>query len=139
MITLFPSVIRNRNNPRILIVDDNLRFSQSARLVLQESGQYVVCEENDAASALETARSFKPDLIPLDLVMPHLDGAEVAAQIESDWALHAVPIVFVTGLVTPAEARNGQRIDRHRAVSKPVRSSDLLGAVEESLPCRAAA
>jgi two-component system OmpR family response regulator len=139
MITLFPPLIRNRNKPRILIVDDNPRFSQSARLVLQHSGQYVVCEENDAASALETARSFKPDLILLDLVMPHLDGAEVAAQIESDWALHGVPIVFVTGLVTPAEARNGQRIDGHRVVSKPVSSSDLPGVVEESLPCRAAA
>ena len=139
MITPFAPAIRDTNKPRILIVDDNPRFSHSARLILQESGQYVVCEENDAASAVETARSFRPDLILLDLVMPQLDGAEVAAQVESDWALHGVPIVFVTGLVTRDEARNGQRIDGHRVVSKPVSSFDLLGAVEESLPCRAAA
>jgi CheY-like chemotaxis protein len=88
---------------------------------------------------LETARSFRPDLILIELVMPQLDGAEVAAQIESDWALHGIPIVFVTGLVTPAEARNGQRIDGRRVVSKPIISSDLLRIVEESLPCRAAA
>jgi CheY-like chemotaxis protein len=139
MMTPFTSTIRDTNKPRILIVDDNPRFSQSARLILQQSGQYVVCEENDAASGLETARSFRPDLILLDFVMPQLDGAEVDAQIESDWALHGVPIVFVTGLVTRDEARNGQRIDGHRVVSKPVSSFDLLGAVEESLPCRAAA
>ena len=139
MITPFTPAIRDTNKPRILIVDDNPRFSHSARLILQESGQYVVCEENDAASAVETARSFRPDLILLDLVMPQLDGAEVAAQVESDWALHGVPIVFVTGLVTRDEARNGERIDGHRVVSKPVSSFDLLGAVEESLPCRAAA
>jgi len=139
MITPFTPAIRDTNKPRILIVDDNPRFSHSTRLILQESGQYVVCEENDAASAVETARSFRPDLILLDLVMPQLDGAEVAAQVESDWALHGVPIVFVTGLVTRDEARNGQRIDGHRVVSKPVSSFDLLGAVEESLPCRAAA
>ena len=139
MITPFTPAIRDTNKPRILIVDDNPRFSHSARLILQESGQYVVCEENDAASAVETARSFRPDLILLDLVMPQLDGAEVAAQVESDWALHGVPIVFVTGLVTRDEARNGQRIDGHRVVPKPVSSFDLLGAVEESLPCRAAA
>ena len=139
MMTPFTSTIRDTNKPRILIVDDNPRFSQSARLILQQSGQSVVCEENDAASGLETARSFRPNLILLDLVMPHIDGAEVAAQIESDWALHGVPIVFVTGLVTPDEARNGQRIDGHRAVSKPISSSDLLNLVEESLPCRAAA
>ena len=139
MIKPFTPAIRDTNKPRILIVDDNPRFSHSARLILQESGQYVVCEENDAASAIETARSFRPDLILLDLVMPQVDGAEVAAQVESDWALHGVPIVFVTGLVTRDEARNGQRIDGHRVVSKPVSSFDLLGAVEESLPCRAAA
>lgn len=139
MITPFTPAMRDTNQPRILIVDDNPRFSHSARLILQESGQYVVCEENDAASAVETARSFRPDLILLDLVMPQLDGAEVAAQVESDWALHGVPIVFVTGLVTRDEARNGERIDGHRVVSKPVSSFDLLGAVEESLPCRAAA
>jgi two-component system, OmpR family, response regulator len=139
MITPFTPATRDTNEPRILIVDDNPRFSHSARLILQESGQYVVCEENDAASAVETARSFRPDLILLDLVMPQLDGAEVAAQVESDWALHGVPIVFVTGLVTRDEARNGQRIDGHRVVSKPVSSFDLLGAVEESLLCRAAA
>jgi two-component system OmpR family response regulator len=139
MITSFTPAIRNTNKWRILIVDDNPRFSHTARLILQQSGQYVVCEENDAASAVETARSFRPDLILLDLVMPQLNGAEVAGQIETDWALHAVPILFVTGLVTPDEARNGQRIDGHRAVSKPTSSSDLLSVVEESLPCRTAA
>jgi two-component system OmpR family response regulator len=139
MITLFPPVTGNRNKPRILIVDDNPRSSHSARLILQQLGQYVVCEENDAASALETARSFKPDLMLINLVMPRLDGAEVSAQIESDCALHGVAIVFVTGLVTSDEARNGQRIDGHRVLSKPVTSSDLLRVVEDSLSCRAAA
>ena len=139
MITPFTPAIRNTNKPRILIVDDSPRFSQSAHLILQQWGQYVVCEEIDATSAVETARSFRPDLTLMDLVMPRLDGAQVAAQIESDWALHGVPIVFVTGLVTPAEAKNGQRIDGHRVLSKPVSSSNLLRVVEESLPCRAAA
>jgi len=85
MITPFTSAIRNNNKPRILIVHDNPRFSHSGRLILQQSGQYVVCEENDAAGAVETARSFRPDLTLLNLIMPGVDGAEVAAQIESDW------------------------------------------------------
>ena len=139
MITLFAPAIRDTNKRRILIVDDNPRSSQNARLILQQSGHYLVCEENDATSVLETARSFRPDLILMDLMMPELDGAEVAAQIASDWTLHRVPIVFVTGLVTLAEARNGQRIDGHRVLSKPVSSSDLLRVIEEALPYRAAA
>src|SRR5437879_5236095 len=62
MMTPFTPSIRDTNKPRILIVDDNLRFSQSARQTLQSWGHYVVCEENDAASALATAPSFRPDL-----------------------------------------------------------------------------
>jgi len=50
-----------------------------------------------------------------------------------------VPIVFVTTLITPEEARDGRRINGHRIVAKPARRSDLLSIVEESLPCCAAA
>ena len=64
MITPLTSAIRNNNKPRILIVDDNPRFSHSARLILQQSGQYIVCEENDAAGAVETARGG-PEARPL--------------------------------------------------------------------------
>src|SRR5438309_10403914 len=90
---------------------------------------------NDPRRALETPRSFKPDLVLVDLIMPQADGLEVATQLEADWALHEVPIVFVTALITPEEARAGRRIDGHRIVAKPVRSSDLLRIVEENLPC----
>jgi len=93
----------------------------------------------DPRRALETGRSFKPDLVLVDLIMSQEDGIEVAAQLEADWALHGVPIVFVTALITPEEARDGRRVNGHRIVAKPARRSDLLRIVEESLPCCAAA
>jgi len=124
---------------RILIVDNSSQFTRSARLLLEQTGNYVACAVNDPRRALETARSFKPDLVLVDLIMPQADGSEVAAQLEADWALHSVPIVFVTTLITPEEARAGRRIDGHRIVAKPVRSSDLLRIVEENLPCCAEA
>ena len=120
---------------RVLIVDDNSRFARSAQLFLEHTGNYFACAVNDPRWALETARSFKPDLVVVDLIMPQADGLEVATQLEADWALHEVPIVFVTALITPEEARAGRRIDGHRIVAKPVRSSDLLRIVEENLPC----
>ena len=120
---------------RVLIVDDNSRFARSAQLFLEQTGNYFACALNDPRRALETARSFKPDLVLVDLIMPQADGLEVATQLEADWALHEVPIVFVTALISPEEARAGRRIDGHRIVAKPVRSSDLLRIVEENLPC----
>jgi len=135
MITPFTTAKRDTNKPRILIVDDNPRFSHSARLILQESGQYVVCEENEAASAVETARSFKSDLVLVDLIMAQEDGIEVAAQLEADWALHGVPIVFLTSLITAAEAKDGRRVYGHRILPKPTDSAKLIELVEQNLPC----
>jgi len=105
--------------PRVLIVDNNSQFARSARLLLDQSGKYVACTVIDPRRALETGRSFKPDLVLVDLIMPQEDGVEVAAQLEADWALHGVPIVFVTTLITPEEARDGRRINGHRIVAKP--------------------
>ena len=120
---------------RILIVDNSSKFTRSVRLLLEQTGNYVACAVNDPRRALETARSFKPDLVLVDLIMPQADGSEVAAQLEADWALHEVPIVFVTALITPEEARDGRRINGHRVVPKPTRGFDLIRIVEENLPC----
>src|ERR1700747_2307589 len=109
---------------RVLIVDDNSRFARCARRFLEHPGNYFACAVSDPRRALETARSFKPDLVVVDLIMPQEDGLEVAAQLEADWALHGVPIVFVTTLITPEEARDGRRSNGHRIVAKPARRSD---------------
>jgi CheY-like chemotaxis protein len=136
---LTPAVAVPNEIPRILIVDNNRDFTVAARLTLQRTGGYVVCEENDGRRTTQTARSFKPDLILLDIAMPELDGCEVAMEIQSDWALHRIPIVFLTGLVTRAEAASGYRIQGHRVLAKPISIPALIAAIEENLPCCAAA
>ena len=70
--------------------------------------------------------------------MPETDGGEVAARIESDPTLHRTPIVFLTGLVTKAEARSGLRIQGHPFLAKPISVPDLVAGVERHLPARAA-
>ena len=55
---------------RVLIVDDNSRFARGAQLFLEHTGNYFACAVNDPRRALETARSFKPDLVVVDLIMP---------------------------------------------------------------------
>src|SRR5947207_15415478 len=127
------------SNSRVLIVDDNSEFTHRVSELLEDTHHYVVREENDPRRALETARSFHPDLILLDLIMPQADGTEVAAQITSDWMLHSVPIVFVTALITPEEARDGRRIDGHRIAAKPHTAAELIRLIEENLPCCAQA
>src|SRR5437762_6677900 len=120
---------------RVLIVDDNSRFARSAQLFLEQTGNYSACALNDPRRALETARSFKPDLVVVDLIMPQADGLEVATQLEADWALHGVPIVFFTSLITAEEAKDGRRVYGHRILPKPASNSELFELVEQNLPC----
>src|SRR5690242_18348099 len=123
--------------PRILIIDDNPGFTRAAKLVLEKTGGYLVCEENDAMKAHQTAQSFKPDLILLDIAMPQTDGGEVAARIESDPALHKIPVVFLTALVTETETKSGLRIEGHSFLSKPISLAELIEGIEGNLPWRA--
>ena len=103
---------------------------KSARLLLDRNGKHVACTVIDPRRASETARSFKPDLLLVDPMMPQEDGIEVAAQFEADWLLHGVPIVFLTSLISPHESgvRNGMRY-----LSKPVNPQVLSQAVREAL------
>ena len=117
----------------ILIIDNDRGFTHSAKVALERTGRYFVCEENDASKAHQTAQGLQPDLILLDIVMPETDGGEVAARIQSDPTLHRIPIVFLTALVTKAEGRSGLRIQGHPFLAKPITLSDLITGIEENL------
>jgi CheY-like chemotaxis protein len=123
-----------RRKPCILIIDNNRNFTYAAKSALEKTGRYVVGEENDPTKAHQTVRESKPDLILLDIVMPETDGGEVAAQIHSDPALHRIPIVFLTALVTKAEGRSGLNIQGHPFLAKPITLAELVERIEENLP-----
>jgi CheY-like chemotaxis protein len=123
-----------KEKPRILIIDDNRDFTHSGKLALERTGRYSVWEENEPARAHQTAQHVKPDLILLDIVMPETDGGEVAARIESDPALHRTPVVFLTALVTKAEARSGLQIQGHPFLAKPISIPELVAGIERYLP-----
>jgi CheY-like chemotaxis protein len=122
-----------KHRPCILMIDDDHGFTRSAKLALERTGDYFVCEENDAAKAHDTAQRFKPDLILLDIAMPKTDGGEVAARIQSDPGLRRVPIVFLTALVTKEETKAGLRIEGHAFLAKPISLAELIEGIEENL------
>lgn len=119
-----------RNKPKILVVDDEKGFTFLARLALS---QYEVCEENDSARVLQTARRFRPDLILLDVVMPEFDGGDVAAQIRADPVLAKVPVIFLTAIVTEKETEKRQLFGGYPFISKPVSAEKLSGLIEKYL------
>ncbi len=123
---------------RILIVDNDRESTRLVKILLERTGRYLVLEENDATRAHQTARNFRPDLILLDIVMPEIDGGEVAAQIEADPLLQRTPVIFLTALVTKAETKTGLRIQGHPFLAKPISIPELINGIEENLPAYAA-
>ena len=121
---------------RILIVDDDANSTHLVKILLERSGPYVVLEENDATKADQTAHDFKPDVILLDIIMPKMDGGELATQIEADRELHDTPIIFLTALVTHGEAKSGLHVQGHPMVAKPISIPELIDAIEKYLPAR---
>ena len=120
---------------RILIVDDDRESTHLIKILLEKISHYLVLEENDAAKAHESARDFRPDLILLDIMMPQIDGVELASEIGADPQLQKTPIIFLTALVTKAEAaKAGFHIQGHPVVAKPVNISELIERIEENLP-----
>lgn len=124
---------------RILIVDNDRDTTHLVKILLERTGAYLVLEENDSNKAYQTARNFRPDVILLDIVMPETDGGEIAAQIEADPELQTTPIIFLTALVTKAEAEAGLHIQGHPFLAKPINIPDLIKGIEGSLPVHAAA
>ena len=122
---------------RILIVDNDRESTHLVKILLERTGRYLVFEENDATKAHQSARNFRPDVILLDIVMPETDGGEVAAQIQADPDLRRTPIIFLTALVTKAEAKTGLRIQGHRFLAKPISIPELIKGIEENLPAHA--
>lgn len=122
---------------RILIVDNDKNTTHLVKILLEKTGRYLVFEENDSTRAYQTALNVRPDIIFLDVVMPDRDGGEIAAQIQADPELQNTPIVFLTALVTRAEANAGLHIDGHPFLAKPINIPELINIIEGYLPAQA--
>lgn len=118
---------------RILLIDDEPNLTSLVREALDATGHYEIKEENHSLRALHSARHFQPDLILLDIIMPELDGRELARQMQADPALQDVPIIFVTSLARDGKISTVGFLDGYTFIAKPFLISDLVNCVEEML------
>lgn len=117
---------------RILIVDDN----QANRELLEAYLATTDCELDiavDGREALDKARSFRPDLILLDVMMPKLSGFEVCQKIKQDPELKGIMILMVTALNELGDIERAVDAGTNDFLSKPVQKLELLKRVENLL------
>jgi DNA-binding response OmpR family regulator len=115
--------------PLILVVDDEPKVARLARDYLEKNG-FRVTSAADGQSALTIARREKPDLVILDLMLPHIDGREVCRILrrESD-----VPIIMLTALSEEIDQVTGLEIGADDYITKPFSVRALVARVRALL------
>jgi DNA-binding response OmpR family regulator len=124
----------NTEKKRILVVDDEASITRLLKLNLEQTNAYEVRTENDAKAAQAVAEEFKPDLILLDVMMPGMDGGELAACFQANPRLKSVPIVFLTAAATKGEVyARGGKVGGLPFLAKPVEIAEVVACIKQQL------
>ncbi len=117
---------------KILVVDDEADVTDLVAYHLKAKGFHVETV-NDATASISKARSFQPDLIILDIMMPHLSGLQLCRILRADNKLAKVPLIFLTAKSEPADRIAGLESGADDYVSKPFSPKELVLRVESIL------
>ncbi|HJU64782.1 MAG TPA: diguanylate cyclase, partial [Gemmatimonadaceae bacterium] len=122
--------------PRILIVDDKPDNVEVLRARLEANGYRTVCA-TDGERALKLVADSPPDLILLDVMMPQMDGYEVARRIKADKNLPFIPIIMQTALDSVASKVEGLGAGADDYITKPINFAELEARVRSMLRIKA--
>jgi DNA-binding response OmpR family regulator len=117
---------------RVLVIDDEAPIRLLCRVNL-EAEKMEVLEAADGPTGLEQARAEKPDVILLDVMMPGLDGWQVAEQLLEDDRTRSIPIVFLTARAEFRDRARGLDLGGIDYVTKPFNPLELAPLVEDML------
>jgi DNA-binding response OmpR family regulator len=92
-----------------------------------------VLEAADGQAGLETARAELPDVILLDVMMPGMDGWQVAERLVEDEATHEIPLVFLTARAELRDRARGLELGGVDYITKPFNPTELASVVENLL------
>jgi PAS domain S-box-containing protein len=109
---------------RVLVVDDNKDAADSLKLLLESMGQDV-CTVYDGGAAVLAAKTFQPDLVLMDIGMPHMSGYEVARVLRTNKELPPMTLVAVTGWGQEADKQKALESGFHHHCVKPMSEATL--------------
>ena len=116
---------------RILIVDDSAIFREGLRELLQAHADWQVCGEAiDGLEGVQKNRLLKPDLIIMDLSMPHMSGIEATTEILKDSP--KIPILLLTLYLTPQITQEARKAGIRATLSKTA-ANHLVGGIDAVL------
>ena len=121
---------------KILVVDDDPDLVEATKIVLET--KYEVITASEGEEGIRKAKSEKPDLIILDVIMPVKDGFTAAEQLKKDPDLADIPLIMLTSYAdrkseTSIPASKGMTLEAEDYIEKPVKPEELLKRVSDLL------
>jgi diguanylate cyclase (GGDEF)-like protein len=123
-------------SPLVLIVDDHPDNVEVLQVRLDALGYRTACA-SDGETALNMVAQSPPDLILLDVMMPHMDGNEVARRIKADKSLPYIPIIMQTALDSTQSKVVGLDSGADDYVTKPINYAELQARMTAALRIKA--
>ena len=117
---------------KILVVDDEEDILELVRYNLEREGFQVTCAES-GEKAMERTRQEAPELIVLDLMLPGIDGLEVARRLKQDQKTAALPIVMLTAKGEEADIVTGLELGADDYITKPFSPRVLIARIKAVL------
>ena len=123
----------SRNGPRrVVVADDDATTIVMISTILKHFN--FECDiAHDGAQALDIARRNKPDLVLLDVAMPHMNGFEALTALRSDAATRSTPVILVSGHRDEAEVVKGFSLGADDYITKPFNSGELMARISRVL------
>jgi PAS domain S-box-containing protein len=123
---------RGAQRQKILLVDDDQGIRMICRDVLEGHG-FVVREADDGEHGVVEARRFKPDLVLVDVMMPGMDGFQLAQRLRGERETALTPIIFLTARGQTADKVRAFKLGAEDYLVKPFDSAELVARVEKAL------
>ena len=120
---------------RILVADGHAAAADSLVLLLTVLGHEVEVARSGPA-ALEAARTFRPDLLLTEIVLPKLDGLDLASRLTGDVSCRGTVLVALTGMDDRASREGVRRAGYHHHLVKPVAPDALQALLDSIRPAR---
>jgi two-component system alkaline phosphatase synthesis response regulator PhoP len=117
---------------KILAVDDEEHIQELIKFNLENSGYKVICCGN-GTEALKIAKSEKPDLVLLDVMLPGIDGYDVCKEIRKDNNVSNIPIIMITAKSEELDKILGLELGADDYITKPFSVRELLARVKAVL------
>ncbi|MFM2061516.1 MAG: hypothetical protein RLZZ507_1186 [Cyanobacteriota bacterium] len=122
----------NKQSPVILIAEDNEANIDTISNYLESRGYRLLVAQN-GQEAIKLAKTHAPDLILMDIQMPHMDGLEATRLIRADQDLANIPIIALTGLAMPSDQEKCLQAGANEYLTKPVRLKQLTEIIHNLL------